>query len=56
MESLQKTYQPTAIQKIGTELAISWSDGLESYFPLEALRRKCPCAACEGERMSPAMS
>ncbi len=49
MESLQKTHQPTAVQKIGNELAISWSDGLESYLPLEMLRRKCPCAACEGE-------
>ena len=46
---MQKTFQPTAVQKIGGELAIAWSDGLESYLPLETLRRKCPCAACEGE-------
>ncbi len=40
---------PTNIQSIGSELAIAWSDGTESYLPLEALRRACPCAACGGE-------
>lgn len=40
---------PTNIQPIGAELAIVWSDGVESYLPLEALRRACPCAACGGE-------
>jgi DUF971 family protein len=40
---------PTNIQPIGSELAIAWSDGTESYLPLEALRRGCPCAACGGE-------
>lgn len=43
------TFSPTTIQKIGTELAIAWSDGTESYLPLEALRRACPCATCGGE-------
>ncbi|MEI8292629.1 MAG: DUF971 domain-containing protein [bacterium] len=41
--------QPTAVQKIGTELAIAWSDGEECYITLEFLRRHCPCAACGGE-------
>jgi len=41
--------QPTAIQKIGAELAIAWNDSSESYLPLEFLRRHCPCAACGGE-------
>jgi DUF971 family protein len=40
---------PTNIQTIGDELAIVWSDGVESYLPHEALRRACPCAACGGE-------
>jgi DUF971 family protein len=40
---------PTNIQAIGSELAIAWSDGAESYLPLEPLRRACPCAACGGE-------
>jgi DUF971 family protein len=41
--------RPANIQIIGSELAIAWSDGEESYLPLEALRRACPCAACGGE-------
>ena len=40
---------PAAIQKIGTELAIAWSDSTETFFPLDFLRRRCPCAACSGE-------
>jgi len=40
---------PVNVQPIGPELAIAWSDGAESYFPLEMLRRACPCAACGGE-------
>jgi DUF971 family protein len=40
---------PSNIQQIGDELAIAWSDGVESYLPLETLRRACPCAACGGE-------
>ncbi|MEN8693996.1 MAG: DUF971 domain-containing protein [Akkermansiaceae bacterium] len=34
---------------IGTELALAWGDGAESYIQLEALRKACPCAACQGE-------
>ena len=41
--------EPTNIQQIGSELAIQWNDGVESYFALEMLRRACPCAACGGE-------
>jgi len=37
------------IQAIGSELAIRWDDGTESYVPLEKLRRACPCAGCHGE-------
>jgi DUF971 family protein len=40
---------PANIQIIGQELAIAWSDGQESYLPLEKLRRACPCASCTGE-------
>lgn len=43
------THQPVSLQKIGNEFAIAWSDGLESFLPLEMLRRACPCAACGGE-------
>lgn len=34
---------------LGSELAVVWDDGHESYYPLEALRRHCPCAHCAGE-------
>ncbi|CAB4244656.1 conserved protein of unknown function [Methylacidimicrobium sp. AP8] len=36
-------------QVIGSQLAIRWRDGRESYLPLEDLRRHCPCALCQGE-------
>jgi DUF971 family protein len=40
---------PSRIEVIGSELAISWNDGAESFIPLEKLRRACPCASCRGE-------
>ena len=40
---------PANIQPIGTELAIRWNDGVESYLGFEAMRRSCPCAGCQGE-------
>ncbi len=39
----------TDIQHIGSELAIKWDDGTESFILLEKLRRYCPCAGCKGE-------
>jgi DUF971 family protein len=41
--------RPLDIQQIGSELAIKWDDGNESFIPLEVLRRCCPCAGCRGE-------
>ena len=41
--------RPNDIQQIGSELAIKWPDGGESFIPLEKLRRACPCAGCQGE-------
>lgn len=43
------TPQIRQLQIIGSELAIVWSDGHETYFPLENLRKACPCAVCNGE-------
>jgi DUF971 family protein len=40
---------PARVDVIGQELAISWSDGAESFIALENLRRACPCASCKGE-------
>ena len=41
--------QLTSACKIGEELALSFDDGSEMYFPLPMLRRSCPCAVCQGE-------
>ena len=40
---------PANVQQIGSELAIRWNDGEETFLNLELLRRACPCAACGGE-------
>jgi DUF971 family protein len=41
--------QPVRVEVIGSELAINWSGGAESFIPLEKMRRACPCAGCGGE-------
>lgn len=46
---MMEVFTVKAIQPVGTELAIAWSDGREDYLSLEFLRRHCPCAACGGE-------
>jgi DUF971 family protein len=40
---------PKNIEQIGSELAIEWNDGSETFLPLRFLRTACPCAACGGE-------
>lgn len=41
--------RPASYQLLGDLLVVVWDDGHESYYPLEDLRRACPCAACSGE-------
>ena len=41
--------EPVNIEQIGSELAIQWKDGTETFLPLRFLRQACPCAACGGE-------
>lgn len=41
--------RPVDLQAIGTDLAIRWEGGHESYIPLRVLRQACPCASCKGE-------
>ena len=41
---------PRDILLVGNELAIVWDDRREDYYPLETLRRACPCAMCKGEK------
>ena len=40
---------PQDLQIIGSEMAVKWADGGESFIALEKLRRCCPCAGCKGE-------
>ena len=46
---MHRPLRPVSVQKIGSELAIAWNDGRESFLSLVQMRRKCPCAACGGE-------
>lgn len=41
--------RPDSFQVLGNELVVVWDDGHESYYPLDELRRACPCAGCSGE-------
>ncbi len=41
---------PARIDSIGTEIAIAWSDGRESFYPMERLRAASPSAENTGER------
>jgi DUF971 family protein len=41
--------RPNSYQVLGDTLVVVWNDGHESYYPLEELRRACPCASCSGE-------
>jgi len=41
---------PQNIQLIGSEVAIVWNDGAESYFPSEKLRAASPSAETRGEK------
>ena len=42
--------EPRQVQLIGSEVAIAWSDGAESYYSGEALRAASPSASNMGER------
>ena len=41
---------PEHIEAIGSEIGIRWSDGSESYYPMEKLRAWSPSAENVGER------
>ena len=43
-------HAPKTIELIGTEVAIAWADGAESYFSPERLRAASPSAETQGER------
>ena len=41
---------PADVQIIGSEIAIRWDDGKESYIPFAVLRSASPSAEARGER------
>lgn len=41
---------PVDVQLIGSEVAIRWDDGVESYLPFPTLRANSPSAEVKGER------
>jgi DUF971 family protein len=42
--------EPRQVQIIGSEVAIAWSDGAETYYAAEILRAASPSASNAGER------
>jgi DUF971 family protein len=51
MQSLPPNVVPTSyeLDEDRRQLHLSWSDGHESVYDYERLRRACPCAWCAGE-------
>jgi DUF971 family protein len=44
-----KTPKIKSLNEVGRyAIGVQWVDGHESIFPLENLRRQCPCDACKG--------
>ncbi len=43
-------HTPVDIQLVGSEVAIRWSDGRESFLPSDRLRAASPSAETQGER------
>ena len=41
---------PVDVQIIGSELALRWNDGRETYYPAARLRAASPSAETQGER------
>jgi DUF971 family protein len=57
MRPLPRDLVPTSyeLDEEQRQLHLSWSDGHESVFDYERLRRACPCAWCAGEGGQPGM-
>lgn len=44
-----KTPRIKSLNEVGRyAVGVQWTDGHDSIFPLENLRRRCPCDACNG--------
>lgn len=46
--SAETTPKQVQIDTGAQELSVGWKDGHTSVFPLDGLRRACPCAHCQG--------
>ena len=45
--------RPRNVATAPGQLAVAWGDGHESFYPVDDLRRACPCAACRTARTAP---
>lgn len=46
--SMNANIQQISVDHEQQTLSITWADGVVSEFPLDALRRVCPCVYCRG--------
>ena len=52
---MSATPTQVAIDTDEQTVTIAWADGETSRFPLDGLRRACPCAGCRGDRAGDAL-
>lgn len=47
---MKGTTKPTRVtlSKEAQTFTIDWADGCQTIYPLDGLRRACPCATCQG--------
>jgi len=45
-----ETLRPHDVQLVGTEIAIRWNDGMETYIAVDKLRAHSPSAEVKGEQ------
>lgn len=45
---METTARQVLIDTQAQTFTVHWADGHRSVFPLDGLRRACPCAACRG--------
>jgi len=51
-QTTKQTMLPINLEKADTQtLKITWDDGEESFYPLNFLRRQCPCATCQESKI-----
>ncbi|GIV62036.1 MAG: hypothetical protein KatS3mg044_0902 [Rhodothermaceae bacterium] len=48
MVDARHTPRHVTVDRAAQTLTIDWQDGHRSVYPLDGLRRACPCAGCQG--------